>query len=115
MKKNIIRFTRLLVGVTILLSVSAMPVLAADNGGAVQTDGVVDFYEETIISTTESNVPKTQNSSVAPSPTKPRGRYPSTGELVKRSLGISGFALIVFVLFYFLLKKRKGKEGGTPE
>lgn len=93
--------------------------LATENGGAVQTNGVVSFYEETTepSSTTEpstttepTTTPTTEPTK--PSGSKPAGKYPSTGELVKKSLGISGAALVLIALILFYVKRRKEQETG---
>lgn len=91
-------------------------VLANGNGGSVQTNGVISFYDETITSsTTEPTTPSTTEPSDSELPAtdsttveKPAGgKLPSTGELVKMSLSISGVAIIAAVLFFFLLKRKK--------
>lgn len=89
--------------------------LAAENGGAVQTNGVVSFYEETIessSSTEPSTTTEPTTEPTKPSGSKPAGKYPSTGELVKKSLGISGAALVLIVLILFYVKRRKEQESG---
>ena len=48
--------------------------------------------------------------------TKPEGRYPSTGELVKTSLSFSGGVLLLSALvFYFWKRKKQTEEGGEGE
>ena len=48
--------------------------------------------------------------------TKPEGRYPSTGELVKTSLSVSGGVLLLSALvFYFWKRKKQTEEGGEGE
>lgn len=116
---------RLSLAVGLLLSFS-VPVYGAENGGAVQTNGVIEFYDDTEPSTSEptpssepepstSEEPKpseepTPSSSSEPIVTKPQGKYPSTGELVKTSLTVSGVALVVLALLFFLWKRKKDKE-----
>lgn len=95
--------------------------LAAENGGAVQTNGVVGFYDnstepssstEPTPSTTESEKPAPSESTTTSSTVvkKPTGSYPSTGELVTKSLSISGVVLLAGVLIFFLWKRRKDGE-----
>ncbi|MEI5993842.1 LPXTG cell wall anchor domain-containing protein [Candidatus Enterococcus mansonii] len=94
---------------------------AEENGGAVQTNGGITFYEESTSNSAkesnDSNATTTPSQMQMPKPTKPVGRYPSTGELVKASLGISGIILIGIGLILFYLKRKKeqrnieGKEG----
>ncbi|OJG96781.1 LPXTG-domain-containing protein cell wall anchor domain [Enterococcus termitis] len=84
------------------------------NGGGIQTNGEIGFYEETKGTTEPTTEPATSDST--PKITKPVGKYPSTGELVKKSLSISGAALIVIALLVFLWKRKKDddkqEEGG---
>lgn len=95
--------------------VGNQPVFAQDgNGGQVQTNGEIIFYEDEpepsssqppVSSSSEAPVPSTPSSE--PPVTKPPGKYPSTGELVKKSLSISGGVLILIAFFLFLYKRRK--------
>ncbi|MCB5953440.1 LPXTG cell wall anchor domain-containing protein [Enterococcus sp. CWB-B31] len=87
---------------------------AEGNGGQVQTNGQITFYEDE--PKPSSSEPPVSSSSQEPVPsvssselpvTKPAGKYPSTGELVKKSLSISGAALIVAAFLLFLYKRRK--------
>lgn len=86
------------------------------NGGQVQTNGEITFYEDEPLPSSSSEPPVSSEpaSSEAPIPSssepviqKPQGKYPSTGELVKKSLSISGIALIAIVFLLFLYKRRK--------
>lgn len=115
----------------------SISVYADGNGGAISTKGQITLLtEETIPSTdsssSDSSVPdsSTPDSSVPdssvpdsstpkPSPsessqspiiTKPQGKYPSTGELVKTSLSISGVVLLMIVLIVFWWKRKKDQE-----
>ncbi|MEI5994477.1 LPXTG cell wall anchor domain-containing protein [Candidatus Enterococcus mansonii] len=82
--------------------------LAEENGGAVQTNGNIQFYEEssssssTTTSTTETPIKKP----------KPVGRFPSTGELVQKSMVFTGGLLLLILLYILIRHKRKsnGKE-----
>lgn len=74
-------------------------VSAEELGGVVQTTGEVGFYEGTTPSTKES-------SSDVPVK-KPVGKLPSTGELIKKSLLISGSLIVVLFLLFFVYKQRK--------
>ncbi|MGX7244596.1 LPXTG cell wall anchor domain-containing protein [Enterococcus quebecensis] len=81
----------------------------ANGGGAVQTNGEIGFYKgDSVPESSTSSSTSTAREEVA-APNKPKGRYPSTGELVKTSLSITGAVLIVIV-FLWLLFKRKKKE-----
>lgn len=87
---------------------------ATENGGAVQTKGQITFLENDSSSSdsttdssssSESVASSSTNSSQSNFPTKPKGRYPSTGELVKRSLSISGILLLLIAFILYLLKR----------
>lgn len=112
----------------LVLSISlgfSLRAAANGNGGSVQTNGVISFYDETIASSsTEPTASSTVDSSITePTMTdsgiveKPAGgKLPSTGELVKMSLSVSGIAVISAVLFFFFWKKRKeNKKEGTRQ
>ncbi|MFD2307952.1 LPXTG cell wall anchor domain-containing protein [Enterococcus termitis] len=98
-----------------LIGISVSDTYAAENqnGGQVVTDGIITFYEDSTEPTTE---PTTEPSKPTPStPSEPKvekpvGRYPSTGELIKGSIGLSGVALIVIAVFFFLKKRKKETE-----
>lgn len=79
-------------------------------GGAVQTNGEIGFFDETIISsTTDTSTPKTTEE---PKIVKPAGKFPSTGELVQKSLMISGGLIIAGLIVAMFVKRgtRKGRE-----
>lgn len=79
---------------------------AEENGGVVKTNGVVGFYEDSSSSDT------TVNSSTSEKVTKPTGRFPSTGELVKKSLSITGLILLLLIVLFFLFKRKKEHDKG---
>ncbi|MBO0439875.1 LPXTG cell wall anchor domain-containing protein [Candidatus Enterococcus ikei] len=85
----------------------------ADEGGAVNTDGEISFFEEEPIK--DSSKPPSDSDSTSSVIEKPKGRYPSTGELVIKSLGISGMALILIVGILFLWKRKKENERKARE
>ncbi|WP_086350803.1 LPXTG cell wall anchor domain-containing protein [Candidatus Enterococcus clewellii] len=130
MKNNIVHLIRLsmLLLLTVAGTAGVPTSFAAENGGAVQTNGVIQFYEETssssttpssstsssTVASTSSSTPITVPSSSEAPVTKPTGKYPSTGELVKTSLAVSGSALVVLVvLFFFWKRKKDAKEEGN--
>lgn len=100
MKKKILFLMVSFIGLLSLM-VSVNLVNAEDIGGVVQTKGEVGFYEETSPSTT------TSDSSTPTKVTKPKGKFPSTGELVKKSMMVSGGLILVLLLFILLHKQRK--------
>ena len=70
---------------------------------AVQTNGEIIFSTEIGTSTSSSEPVE-----------KPRGKLPSTGELVVKSFIISGIVLAAFVILFYLNKRKKDmseKEG----
>ncbi|WP_179190463.1 LPXTG cell wall anchor domain-containing protein [Candidatus Enterococcus mansonii] len=82
----------------------------AQEGGAVETKGIINFYsEETPPTSSSEEKPPTSSSQEVPKVEKPKGRYPSTGEMVKTSLMISGLLLILFAVLTKRLKKSDSK------
>ncbi|ALS02827.1 cell wall protein [Enterococcus silesiacus] len=100
---------------TLLLTLAISYPLTAtanSNGGEVQTDGVIRFYEDS--SSTEpstSTQPSSSTSTSSAQVSKPVGRYPSTGEMVKTSLVFTGVALVIIGLLLFFWKRKKENEG----
>ncbi|MGX7128283.1 LPXTG cell wall anchor domain-containing protein [Enterococcus wangshanyuanii] len=78
------------------------------NGGGIQTNGEIGFYEETKPTTEPTTEPTTSDST--PKITKPVGKYPSTGELVKKSLSISGAAIVIIAAIAFFWKRKKDND-----
>ncbi|WP_430597646.1 LPXTG cell wall anchor domain-containing protein [Enterococcus sp. AZ177] len=109
-KKRIIIMLASIMCMVALASFSSN-VSAADNqnGGQVATEGIITFYEDSTEPTTEPSKPTPPNSS-EPKVTKPVGRYPSTGEIIKGSIGISGIVLVAVALFIFFKKRKKEQE-----
>lgn len=76
--------------------------------------GSIRFYEESTTSSstepsTSSSVPVRDSSATQPTGSKPEGRYPSTGELVQKSLTLSGVILILLLIIVLLFRRRKEK------
>lgn len=83
------------------------PVLIYGAEAAVQTNGEIVFSDER---TTHSS--GTSDSSSNEEPTKnAAGKFPSTGELVLKSLSISGIAVIVLAVCFYLFKRKEKDEG----
>lgn len=83
---------------------------AEENGGMVKTSGVVGFYEDSSSSSSSSD--STTSSQV----NKPVGRFPSTGEVAKKSLTVIGSILLLGVVLFFLFKRKKEQsEGGEAK
>ncbi|OJG68034.1 LPXTG-domain-containing protein cell wall anchor domain [Enterococcus moraviensis] len=80
---------------------------------AVQTNGEIVFSTESSGPSPSTSPSETTTSSSGPIK-KPAGKYPSTGELVMKSLTISGLVLAAFVVIFYLIKRKKDaseKEG----
>ena len=92
------------------------PMKSLGSEGAVQTKGEVTLTNGTTATsgtptstTKDLTLPNTKGQSQ-----KPIGRLPSTGELVQKSLKISGLLiLLIFLTAYFL--KRKSKKGRSDD
>ncbi|MCB5956327.1 LPXTG cell wall anchor domain-containing protein [Enterococcus sp. CWB-B31] len=125
-KKSFALLVASFIAVLSIFSGGSMKAMASGNGGSVQTNGVITFYDETVTSSsTEPANSSTTSSSMASSSTlpatdgsstvgKPTGTYPSTGELVKTGLSFSGIAIVAAVLFFFWIKrKEQGKRKGS--
>ncbi|WP_086315369.1 hypothetical protein A5821_002852 [Enterococcus sp. 7F3_DIV0205] len=84
---------------------------ASENGGAVQTNGVISFYDEDSTTSPSSSQQKDNPQLVE----KPKGRYPSTGELVKKSLSLSGIILLLAAIILFFWTRKKSKKGDVGQ
>lgn len=89
-------------------------VYGAEEGGRVQSKAGVGFYEASTESSTKSSSTSDSQSSQSTSyelkAEKPTGKLPETGELVKKSLFISGSILVVLILIFFFYKRKKEKR-----
>ncbi|EOH92442.1 LPXTG-domain-containing protein cell wall anchor domain [Enterococcus haemoperoxidus ATCC BAA-382] len=92
-----------LVFVGCLFTVKSTSVYGAQ--AAVQTNGEIVFTTES------SQTSSTTSGSSEESIKKPVGKFPSTGELVVRSLSVSGFVLVLIVFAFYLLKRRSATDG----
>ncbi|MBP1048115.1 LPXTG cell wall anchor domain-containing protein [Enterococcus sp. BWM-S5] len=120
MKKK--HFLHYLVLLSVGVFLTGVPMSSwAMEGGQVGQQGVIEFYvdstEPSESSTTEPPVassteepPVSTSTSSSTVVQKPAGKYPSTGEVVQRSLMLSGAAVIALVLLFFVMKKRKEKR-----
>lgn len=117
MKKSI-WIHRFLVASSLALALGMTQPAMAEEGGAVQTNGGIGFYETSSDRpSSEVSVPSSEAPALSTSrlpAIKPTGKYPSTGELVKKSLTFSGVVLILGTLILFLWKRRK-EEGGAEQ
>ncbi|MBO0469636.1 LPXTG cell wall anchor domain-containing protein [Enterococcus sp. DIV0242_7C1] len=87
------------------------PALVYGAEASVKTNGEIVFTEESTPPTSETS--ETTSSSEEPTK-KPAGKYPSTGELIQKSLSVSGIAVLIFALGFYLVKRKREstrKEG----
>ncbi|WP_086315713.1 hypothetical protein A5821_002836 [Enterococcus sp. 7F3_DIV0205] len=114
MKKS---YKRLFFALLLLVGIGAANTQKAlAEGGQVTTNGVVGFYEESSTEPTHASTsePSTATSSSKELPiTKPKGRLPSTGELIQSPYTWVGVLLAVgaLILFRRAKKNRSAKEG----
>lgn len=109
-KRNIIYL--FITSILFSMMLIVFPVKSLGSEGAVQTKGEVTLISGATTtngsstSTTKSFLPNTKGQS-----RKPVGRFPSTGELVQKSLTISGIVLLLLILTaYFLRRKKEQNE-----
>lgn len=85
----------------------------AAEGGQVGHEAVIEFYrdepdeKEKTPSSTSNPVNDAEDTTVK----KPVGRYPQTGEIVKKSLTLSGVILAFSIVYVYLKKQRKERKG----
>ncbi|MBM7689831.1 hypothetical protein BCR24_13145 [Enterococcus ureilyticus] len=89
------------------LCLATFSTVYAEEIGQIQTKAGVGFYESSSSDSGTDTTNTTATSATSEAVTKPKGRYPSTGELVKTSLSISGLILVILVLILFLRKKKE--------
>ncbi|MHC5226689.1 LPXTG cell wall anchor domain-containing protein [Enterococcus sp. LJL99] len=110
MKKNIVTYL-LLFSLLLFGGLALGPSSMYGMENAVQTNGEIIFYEETKESTEVSKPQPTSSQPKESTPdksvAKPVGRFPSTGELVKKSLLFSGSLVLLFGLFLCWTKRKK--------
>ncbi|MBO0473361.1 hypothetical protein IGL98_003322 [Enterococcus sp. DIV0840] len=108
MKKKSINCFLLTFVVCFGLGLSSFLTVDAEEIGQVQTSAGVGFYEDSTQSS--SSIEPTATTSQSDVSEKPKGRYPSTGELVKKSLALSSIILILFVVLFILWKRKKNNQ-----
>lgn len=93
------------------LLLGAKTSFAAEGGGQVGQDAGIEFYvDETESSLANSEQPGSPAES-AIKKNKPVGKLPKTGEVVKKSLAVSGISLLIGGTVFFLIKKFRAKKG----
>ena len=108
------------VGVT-LGSIQAVGDGGVSTKGQITLTGGSETTEPTSSSTSTSTTPSTTTPTTVRSypstelVSKPVGRYPSTGELVKTSLSIGGGALALATILLYLWKRKNGQAKGGKE
>ncbi|OJG92945.1 hypothetical protein RV15_GL002079 [Enterococcus silesiacus] len=97
----------------LLFGASLIEQNAYADGGQVTTSGVVGFYEESSseppISSTSESV--TNSNSSEPLIAKPKGRLPSTGEIISNPFTWLGCLLAISAMGLFLWVKNKRQNG----
>ncbi|MGX7243859.1 LPXTG cell wall anchor domain-containing protein [Enterococcus quebecensis] len=100
------------------LITSAREMNAAD-GGEAPTQGEITLFDDS------SEAPKTSGSSEVQkssdsvsggsSSVKPKGKFPSTGELVKAGLSVGGLTLIAVAGIFLVMQKRNKAQENNGE
>lgn len=83
----------------------------AAEGGQVGHEAVIEFYLEESNEKTPSGTSDLVVDSKDTQVKKPVGRYPQTGEIIKKSFTLSGVILAVSSLYLYLKKQRKERKG----
>lgn len=96
-----------LVFVGSMFTVKTIPAYGVE--AAVQTDGEIVFTQESTQTTSATSESSTESSNELIK--KPAGKFPSTGELVAKSLSVSGVAIVLFALIFYLFKRKKSADG----
>ncbi|MGX7148294.1 LPXTG cell wall anchor domain-containing protein [Enterococcus ureasiticus] len=95
-----------LVFVGSILTVPSISVYGME--AAVQTDGEIVFTQESTQPTSTTSEPSSDSSEEPIK--KPGGKFPSTGELILKSLSVSGIAIIMLVFGVYLFKRKKSVD-----
>lgn len=114
MKSQQIKFKWLTVMLlTMLLFSQSRQVFAADNGGSVQTSGVIEFYEDKPTETSSDNQKLPQTKPTVPQTTK-KSFLPQTGEneSSKLLLNVAGISILIGIFTFTKWRGLKGKEEG---
>lgn len=79
----------------------------ASSGQQMNSRGSISFIFDDKYPITDSGTEGNSNNEKNTSTTKPVGQLPNTGEVVKKSLALSGATLILIGLFLFINKRKK--------
>lgn len=105
LKHFLVCFLSISVGVLLFLQ----PIVSvATEGGQVEQGAGIEFYVDESEPPASSSEAKT-SLSIATKPSS-KGKYPNTGEVVKKSLAISGAVLVMIVFLFSVIKNCKEKE-----
>ncbi|ALS00974.1 hypothetical protein ATZ33_06205 [Enterococcus silesiacus] len=116
MNKKFLRISILTISILGLMIFWKPVTSFADDGGQVGHEAVIEFYREDEKKdppTTTSESKTNLNVSEGPQKSKPIGRFPQTGEIVRKSLMLSGIVLALSALYVYVKKQRKENEGET--
>ncbi|MBP2097379.1 LPXTG cell wall anchor domain-containing protein [Enterococcus rivorum] len=105
LKHFLVCFLSISVGVFLFLQ----PIVSvATEGGQVGQGAGIEFY----VDESEPSASSSEEVTFSSIGTKPssKGKYPNTGEVVKRSLAISGAVLVMIIFLFSVIKSRKEKE-----
>lgn len=105
MKKLVVLFSAVVI--FFMIPITAL----ADNGGQADVPGKIIFYEDS-----SSQKPKESSSSTETKKEsselheKPVGRFPNTGEIVKKTSMWIGIGLILCIIIFLIGKKRRDHD-----
>lgn len=116
MNRKKIRLSILTISILGLMIFWKPVVFYAADGGQVGHEAVIEFYREDKKKeppTTTSDSLSDLKISEEPKQSKPIGRFPQTGEILKKSLMLSGIVLALSALYVYVKKHKKEHEGET--
>lgn len=124
MKKKSIRYIMLSFLLVVISLANGSILTFAEGNGAVQTNGNIILTEDSETKPTDSTEATTESKEVTSSSktktsealvSKPVGKYPSTGELVRASLSISGGVLAIIAVCLLYVKRRNNADSRREE
>lgn len=104
--KKIVLFSALVVAVTI----NSVNIFAVE-GGEAPVQGEITFIGDSSSEPRPSSSSEPKSSETGSDTPKPKGRFPSTGEMVKTGVSVGGLLLVLIAIFLFTKKTKSSKEG----